>query len=160
MFLFFIRVGRLNINLRREMLLLFNFSGVTCAEELSRLVDETDEVYLISQSRILKIVTNVQAISRTTETFDLVPTDLEQYRRKSNFHVLQGTIVGIDTIAKYLITEGRTRYPYDKLCLATGGRPNVLFDHPNVIGIRDIESVDVRIQKYKQGHGKVEKHYR
>ncbi|KAI9190434.1 Pyridine nucleotide-disulfide oxidoreductase domain-containing protein 1 [Blastocladiella emersonii ATCC 22665] len=116
--------------------------GVTCAEELSRLVGDGDQVYLISQSRILKIVTNVQAISKTTETFDLIPTDLEQYRIKSNFHVLQGTIAHIDRAAKCLVTVGGTRYPYDKLCLATGARPNVLFDNQHVIGIRDIESVD------------------
>ncbi|ORZ30418.1 hypothetical protein BCR44DRAFT_1444874 [Catenaria anguillulae PL171] len=117
--------------------------GVTCAEELSRLCSTTaDQIYLVSESRILKIVTNVQAISKTTETFDLVPTDLEHYRLKSNFHVLQGTISHIDRQRKVLVTHTGTEYPYDKLCLATGARPKVIVDHPHVIGIRDIESVD------------------
>ncbi|KNE62478.1 hypothetical protein AMAG_07694 [Allomyces macrogynus ATCC 38327] len=117
-------------------------AGVTCAEELSRLVGDGDQIYLLSQSRILKIVTNVQAISKTTETFDLVPTDLEQYRVKSNFHVLQGAVTHIDRQAKTLVTNAGTSYRYDKLCIATGARPRTLVDHPHVVGIRDIESVD------------------
>ncbi|KAJ3374680.1 Pyridine nucleotide-disulfide oxidoreductase domain-containing protein 1 [Allomyces arbusculus] len=123
-------------------------AGVTCAEELSRLVGADDEVFLISQSRILKvpfaalIVTNVQAFSKTTETFDLVPTDLEQYRIQSRFHVLQGTVARIDRVAQHVVTASGTVYPYDKLCIATGGRPHVLFDNPHVMAIRDIESVE------------------
>ncbi|KAJ3362346.1 Pyridine nucleotide-disulfide oxidoreductase domain-containing protein 1 [Allomyces javanicus] len=117
-------------------------AGVTCAEELSRLVGTDDEVFLISQSRILKIVTNVQAFSKTTETFDLVPTDLEQYRIQSRFHVLQGTVARIDRVAQHVVTASGTVYPYDKLCIATGGRPHVLFDNPHVMAIRDIESVE------------------
>lgn len=31
--------------------------------------------------------------------------------------------------------------PYKKLCICTGGRPNIVAKHPCVIGIRDTESV-------------------
>ncbi|KAL7746464.1 Pyridine nucleotide-disulfide oxidoreductase domain-containing protein 1 [Sorochytrium milnesiophthora] len=121
-------------------------AGVTCAEELARLALPTDEIFLISQSRILKIVANVKLISKTTETFDMLPTDLDDYRQntKPRFHVLQGTVASIDRKQKVVTTATGHLYPYDKLCIAAGARPKLLFkEQPNVLGIRDLESVEV-----------------
>ena len=40
-----------------------------------------------------------------------------------------------------VVTEMGDKYFYKKLCICTGGRPNILAEHPRVIGIRDTESV-------------------
>ena len=34
---------------------------------------------------------------------------------------------------------GGTVYPFDKVCICTGARPDVIMDHPLVMGIRDTE---------------------
>ena len=33
--------------------------------------------------------------------------------------------------------------PYRKLCICTGAKPNIVHNHTNIIGIRDIDSIDV-----------------
>lgn len=40
-----------------------------------------------------------------------------------------------------VVTLTGDKYFYKKLCICTGGRPNVIAEHPHVIGIRDTESV-------------------
>ena len=40
-----------------------------------------------------------------------------------------------------VVTETGNTYFYKKLCICTGGRPNIIAEHPCVIGIRDTESV-------------------
>ena len=39
------------------------------------------------------------------------------------------------------MTEKGERFVYKKLCICTGGRPNIIAKSPCVIGIRDTESV-------------------
>ena len=40
-----------------------------------------------------------------------------------------------------VVTETGNTYFYKKLCICTGGRPNIIAELPCVIGIRDTESV-------------------
>ena len=40
-----------------------------------------------------------------------------------------------------VVTENGEKMSYKKLCICTGGRPNIIAKHPCVIGIRDTESV-------------------
>lgn len=38
---------------------------------------------------------------------------------------------------------------FEKLCLCTGVRPRLIADHPNIIGIRDLESVENLVQRLR-----------
>jgi len=117
-------------------------AGVTAAEEIVRLAAPTDTVTLLSASRILKLVTNVQLVANSTEVFDLLPTDLDTYRNnQKNLQVFQEVVEDIDANSQTIATVSGRVYPYDRLCLALGARPKLIADHPNVIGIRDVESV-------------------
>jgi pyruvate/2-oxoglutarate dehydrogenase complex dihydrolipoamide dehydrogenase (E3) component len=37
--------------------------------------------------------------------------------------------------------------PFGKLCICSGVRPKIIANHPNIIGIRDLESVQYLIEK-------------
>lgn len=41
----------------------------------------------------------------------------------------------------YIVTENGEHLHYKKLCICTGGRPNIISQHACVVGIRDTESV-------------------
>ena len=49
-----------------------------------------------------------------------------------------------------IITENGSKYYYKKLCVCTGGTPNLITTHPCVIGIRDTESVQQLKSKFSQ----------
>lgn len=51
-----------------------------------------------------------------------------------------------------VVTENGDVYFYKKLCICTGGRPNIIAKHPRVIGIRDTESVQQLKSRLSKAH--------
>jgi pyruvate/2-oxoglutarate dehydrogenase complex dihydrolipoamide dehydrogenase (E3) component len=41
-----------------------------------------------------------------------------------------------------LIIDGIT-FAYDKVCICTGSLPKLIHNHPNIIGLKDIRSVNI-----------------
>ena len=41
----------------------------------------------------------------------------------------------------WILTDKDEKFVYKKLCICTGGRPNIIYKSPFVVGIRDTESV-------------------
>lgn len=82
-------------------------------------------------------------ISRRLEEFDVVEnpsSELQEAHR--NVTVLQAKVVSIDPLKREIVTSNGKTVPYTKLCICTGGSPKLIMkDDPNVIGIRDTESV-------------------
>ena len=42
---------------------------------------------------------------------------------------------------------GARRIAYDQLCIATGVRPKLIANHPNIIGLRDLQSVEDLVKR-------------
>ena len=66
-----------------------------------------------------------------------------------NINVIQDFVLAINIEEKYVQTSHSGRVSFDSLCIATGANPNVIFDHPLVIGIRDTESVESLCEKLR-----------
>jgi len=59
-----------------------------------------------------------------------------------NFQWVQGTALGLDPEKRLLHIAGKAELvPYDKLCICTGAQPRRLLDSPDVLVVRDIDSV-------------------
>ncbi|PIK50846.1 putative pyridine nucleotide-disulfide oxidoreductase domain-containing protein 1 isoform X2 [Apostichopus japonicus] len=117
-------------------------AGVSCTETLSTLC-KNESITLVTASPLIKAVTNFKQISRRLEEFDVVEnpsSELQEAHR--NVTVLQAKVVSIDPLKREIVTSTGESVPYTKLCICTGGSPKLIMkDDPNVIGIRDTESV-------------------
>jgi pyridine nucleotide-disulfide oxidoreductase domain-containing protein 1 len=120
-------------------------AGVSCAQELSRLVDsDRDSVLLITASPLLKAVENVRQLGQALQSFDVVERPTEALA--GTCKTLIARVTGIDPDHHLVIATGDDGSPchvaYDRVCIAAGARPRMLFWHPRlVVGIRDTQSV-------------------
>ncbi|KAK9845833.1 hypothetical protein WJX81_003814 [Elliptochloris bilobata] len=114
-------------------------AGVCCAEELCRLRPDYS-VTLVSEDRTLKGVTNVVQLSQSVEEFDVVERDLTTLPQR-NLRVVQARAAGLDLDARELRLQGGGGLPYDRLCLCVGATPRRLAEGPNVLVLRDCDSV-------------------
>ncbi|XP_035915949.1 LOW QUALITY PROTEIN: pyridine nucleotide-disulfide oxidoreductase domain-containing protein 1 [Anopheles stephensi] len=121
-------------------------AGVTCAETLNLLrANATDRILLLTESSLVKAVTNVVPLGKILNRFDVEEKSTGELASANNIDVL---LDQLDTIVSenHLIrtTAGRC-IQYQFLCLCTGARPNIIDKakgNANVIGIRDTESVE------------------
>jgi len=58
-----------------------------------------------------------------------------------NVHVIKSQVIGVDTTTKIIKLQDQKEIRYTKLCICSGARPNLVLNSPNVIGIRDLQSV-------------------
>ena len=124
-------------------------AGMTCIETLRALIRSEDSITLISNSHVLKETVNVARLTKSLETFDVkeVPLDVYRVERLNPYEritFVQTTITRLDTENKRVIDKQGMAYGYDILCICSGARPKLILEnHPNVIGLRDLESVQV-----------------
>lgn len=133
-------------------------AGTTVAEHL-KLFDPGGEVTLISASPTVKRVVNLEKRGEVVSSFDVKESAPQsniysfiQVRVTFNdinsltsqqLYILQDTVVGCDLHSKSVDLSSSTRVVYDKLCVATGARPNIIYPNlDHVIGIRDTQSVE------------------
>eukprot|EP00941_MAST-03F_sp_MAST-3F-sp1_P005623 g5623.t1 len=115
-------------------------AGVTCAQELSQRVPNKS-VLLISSTPKVKVAENVQKITANLDAFEVVECPLEKME-ESGVKVLRGFVTSLNVNDRQISLKDGTTLKYDSVCLCTGARPRLLLDgHPNIIGIRDTESV-------------------
>jgi NAD(P)H-nitrite reductase large subunit len=122
-------------------------AGMTCAEELQKLISHQDTIRVLSSSGMMKRVVNVVQLTRYLESFDIEESSMNTYSKEENesypkVDFIQTTVKKLNTQDKKIIDEKGVEYQYDLVCLCSGAKPKLIAEHhPNVIGIRDIESV-------------------
>lgn len=128
-------------------------AGVSCAETLAFLQPEKS-IILLSESSLIKTVTNLHAITKTIIAFDVAEAESNTLSNKyQNITVIHEALLKIDSEHSEIFTKSGKKIKYDYLCLCMGAEPKLIPqaeqfpDH--IIGIRDTDSVDVFIEKLK-----------
>uniref|UniRef100_A0A915BDT3 Pyridine nucleotide-disulfide oxidoreductase domain-containing protein 1 n=1 Tax=Parascaris univalens TaxID=6257 RepID=A0A915BDT3_PARUN len=126
-------------------------SALSCVEEI-RTIDESANITLVTASPLLKIITNRQLIGQLTESFDVAEEEAGSAVQGLDVEVINDRVTGWHASDKRIVLKSGTIVEYDKLCIATGGRPKSKWHHPLIISIRDTETVD-RLRE-KMAHAK------
>lgn len=114
-------------------------AGVSCAETISFLCPD-ESIYLLTESSLIKTVTNLVPLGKSLTKFDIEEKDAENINR--HVHVLVDILESINSQAKTIRTKNGRTIHYNYLCLCTGARPKLIEpNNPHIIGIRDTESV-------------------
>uniref|UniRef100_A0A915PTX3 Pyridine nucleotide-disulfide oxidoreductase domain-containing protein 1 n=1 Tax=Setaria digitata TaxID=48799 RepID=A0A915PTX3_9BILA len=116
-------------------------AAVSCVEEL-RAADHRAQIIVVSASQLIKTVVNQQKIGQLTELFDVVEESVTSVFADLDVTFVRGTVIRWNWKDKELLLDDHQRITYDKLCIATGGRPKANFQHHLSISIRDTETVD------------------
>ncbi|VDN02664.1 unnamed protein product [Thelazia callipaeda] len=107
-------------------------AAVSCAEEL-RAVDDRARIIVVSNSHLIGQLTEVLHISEKSVVDAFSGVDVT---------FVKGTVIQWNWKSKELVLDKNRKITYHKLCIATGGRPKVNFQHHLSISIRDMETVD------------------
>eukprot|EP01138_Halocafeteria_seosinensis_P003195 gb/GECG01003269.1/.p1 GENE.gb/GECG01003269.1/~~gb/GECG01003269.1/.p1 ORF type:complete len:603 (+),score=86.45 gb/GECG01003269.1/:1-1809(+) len=117
-------------------------AGVSCAEQLAA-HDSQSKILIISASRSLKGIRNYVRVTSKLEEFEVVEQPLDFMQQDhDNIRAIQARVDHIDSENRKLYTSDGQVFGFEKLCLASGGSPKLLFHHPSVLGIRDTETVE------------------
>ena len=112
-------------------------AGTTVAENL-QIFDQNADVTLISATETVKKVTNLEKKGDVINCFEVIDSSPHHL----SYRFICGLVTKCDFRLQTVTLADGKAIPYDKLCIATGARPNVLFPSiPHVVGIRDTESV-------------------
>lgn len=109
-------------------------AGISCVETLAFLEPE-EPIILISESSLIKTVTNLHAITRTLTEFEIKETTSDYLSSKYlNITVLHDKLVEINDVEHHILTVNhQVKYKY--LCLCMGAQPNLISQaeqHPEV----------------------------
>lgn len=120
-------------------------AGVCCAQELCRTCPDAD-VTLVSADAVVKGVDKVTKLTRNLEEVSLRLQSLDTLQR-SNMTAVQGKATSIDTANQIVhLADGR-QVAYTQLCICTGAAPKKIFQHGNVIALRDQDSVQDMLKR-------------
>lgn len=117
-------------------------AGVSCAETLVILADPKDKIILITESSLIKAATNLVPLGKVLTRFDVQEKHVNSLNR--NIEVFEDQLSSIESDSHVVTTDKGNKIFYRYLCLCTGARPKLIDQakgNPNVIGIRDTESV-------------------
>lgn len=111
-----------------------------------------EKIVLISESSLIKTVTNLQAVTQTLTCFDIEESSMntlsEKYR---NVSVIHDRLIEIDASSNIVKTVNQKLIRYKFLCLCMGAKPKLIpqaaANKEFVLGIRDTDSVDVFVNK-------------
>lgn len=127
-------------------------AGVTCAETLAFLEPEKS-IILLSESSLIKTVTNLHAITKILTDFDIKEVSAQEFSTKhSNITVIHDSLVEINDEEHYIKTKDNKTIKYQYLCLCMGAEPKLIpqaNEFPEILGIRDTDSVESFVQKIK-----------
>ncbi|RZC36942.1 Pyr redox 2 domain containing protein [Asbolus verrucosus] len=126
-------------------------AGVSCVETLAFLEPETS-IILISESSLIKTVTNLHAITRTLTDFDIKETDSSYLSAKYlNITVIHESLTQIDDVEHFILTPTK-KIKYQFLCLCMGAEPKLIpqaSNCPRILGIRDTDSVEKFVENLR-----------
>ena len=112
-------------------------AGISCAQELARL-NPDDIIILISASDTIKEVKSVMKISVYLEELNVYEKTAESFRLTNpRIQLIKNEVIDINTEKKIVILADYSTIAYSRLCICSGARPKVLFQHPNFITIHD-----------------------
>ncbi|XP_055637248.1 pyridine nucleotide-disulfide oxidoreductase domain-containing protein 1 [Toxorhynchites rutilus septentrionalis] len=117
-------------------------AGVSCAEALAFLADPSDSIILITESAMVKATVNPVPLGKVLTQFEVQEKRADTLGH--SIQALEDQLQRIESDAKYVKTSNGNRINYRYLCVCTGARPKLIEQaggNPNVIGIRDTESV-------------------
>lgn len=119
-------------------------AGISCIETLS-FYCPNESVVLLTESPLIKAVTNLIALGKSLSRFDIEERHVSSL--PGNVRVVTDRLMEIDSLQHIITTENNQRIKYEYLCLCTGGRPKLIDqvsmeNRKFVLGIRDTESVN------------------
>lgn len=125
-------------------------AGVTCVETLAFL-EPAKSIILLSESSLIKTVTNLRAITKVLTDFDIKEVHTQEFSLNySNVTVIHDTLLIVNDEDKYIVTKNNLQIRYNYLCLCTGAEPKVIPEASNfeeILGIRDTDSVENFVTK-------------
>lgn len=116
-------------------------AGVSCIETLS-FYCENEPILLLTESPLIKAVTNLIALGKSLSRFDIEEKHVSTLPQ--NVKVITDRLMSINSKDKSVKTEKGIEIKFKYLCLCTGGRPKLIDQAESnefVLGIRDTESV-------------------
>ena len=121
-------------------------AGVSCAEMLAYSAPESS-VVLVTATTMVKAVADISQLTKLLTSFNVVEKDAMEWEEEhAGVKVVQGLVTGLDSSKKTVTVQNFGEIVFTKVCICTGGRPNLISDSPFVLGIRDTESV-IRFQE-------------
>ncbi|KRY46015.1 Pyridine nucleotide-disulfide oxidoreductase domain-containing protein 1 [Trichinella britovi] len=117
-------------------------AGVACVNELTTLIFR-EKILLITSTEVVKKIVRWQQLGRALRSLNFTGAlASEVFSERPNVTVVQAYITKLDRNKKELTASDGTTFKYEKLCIATGGIPKLISENPNVVCIRDTESVE------------------
>ncbi|KAL1490475.1 hypothetical protein ABEB36_013163 [Hypothenemus hampei] len=128
-------------------------AGVSCAETLAFLHPEKS-IILLSESSLIKTVTNLHTITKTIIAFDVEESSSNTLNEKyQNIKVVHEEMVDIKDEHCYVLTKNGVQIKYSYLCLCMGAEPKLIPQYKQfpdrILGIRDTDSVEAFLNKLK-----------
>jgi len=126
-------------------------AGFCLVEELDSLFDTPEfslnhlkrSIVLIpGSSGFIKRVTNLKRVGQITQAFDVEEGHASYFDQSKRVRVVVDTCIEWKPYEKKLILKNSPPIRYTKLCIATGASPRHIFNNPNVIRIRDLETIN------------------
>ncbi|KRT79338.1 FAD dependent oxidoreductase [Oryctes borbonicus] len=125
-------------------------AGVTCAETLA-FYQPDKKIILVSESSLIKTVTNLLALTQTITTFNVEEAPINTLSSKyENISVIHGKLRKISDEDKTILINSDIKITYEYLCICIGALPKLIpqaKDNPYILGIRDTDSVEQFISK-------------
>lgn len=131
-------------------------AGVSCAETLT-ICYSNAKILLLTESNVIKMVTNLVPIARYLHRFDVREQYIDKKNEQTNtgntstsdkgtlsphVQILIDTLKHVNDEENYILTHSGRKISYRYLCLCTGAKAHLIDEHhPAVIGIRDTDSV-------------------
>jgi len=112
-------------------------AGISCVEALK--LYTTEPVLLISESPIVKVVTDIKFYTKVAAGFKVEERNLQCIE---NTQYIIDKVIAVNSIEHIIYTANQREIKYKKLCLCTGASPKLLDDKDYVIGLRDTHTVE------------------
>lgn len=126
-------------------------SGVCCSQELARL-NFSENIVLITATDVLKESRSVMKITENLEEVKVFECSSNHFSLDNpNISIIQGIVTGVDTKRKLVFLQDGTTFRYSKLCICTGARPKFVTQSPNIIAIRDLQSIMALRERLSKG---------
>lgn len=127
-------------------------AGVSCAETIKFLAPNESTIVL-SESSLIKSVTNLVQLGKYVTQFDVKEIDSRQLA----FNIVEDKLASINSKNRFITTAKGQQIHYKHICLCTGARPKLIPTSSSnidefLLGIRDTDSVREFQKRIKNGN--------
>lgn len=127
-------------------------AGVSCSQELARRHSD-ENILLITATDILKESRSVMKVTENLEEVKVYECNSNHFSLDNpNITVIRGMVSRINVTGNTLYLQDGASVKFSKLCICTGARPKSVARSPNVITIRDLESVTALKERLCSGN--------